>query len=586
MREIVSPLSGIRSPFGVRRAGGGGGAPAPLDFIWYGQSNNLFHTTITTDQPAASADTLLWDRNTDQWITPTGNGMRNFLNAMQAATGRVCRAVYGGLVGANISSLQKGDASGAYEALLSDVFLSGINPAFIIWHQGEGDANTALPSINAYRSALDTLHGTIVGDIGRTRAQVPLICSSLGTVVTSGAFAQPDSSWQTIQDALVGVNTTLPNAHYSHSNMDAVRVDDVHWTGASYGRSGQRYARTVQVLMGLQTSRPRLFATAAERVSGTRTRIRIAHDMGTDFTPSSGITGFELSNDNGANWVVGTGSREDADDILVDHIELGASERLIRYQYGKLPNVSVPLKDNSSLAVPLNFTSTNLVAAGAVALPSITYASTTNSGVSTTPQTFTGVAVPGGSEAILAILGITAIGIITPNSCSVTAQPSGTIITATLVVRDTDGSNSTSAAIYQAELPSGTTSIDVTVGFPSNPFANSRLHVSTVPVARLSSTTATGTGVALIASGTTAATTVNVSADGVVFAIAAKATFSNTGSTITGGGTFSTRVSNSFGGGHHMAADASGVAASATSAVSANFANTAGNAIVVAAAWR
>jgi hypothetical protein len=269
----------------------------PLDFIWYGQSNELNHIFVSSSPPAANAGTLLWDSVTSAWITPASNRMRTFLNAMQASTGRVCRAVYGGQSGVSIATLLKGQAN--YSALISRINASGIN--------------------------------------------------------------------------------------------DAEISDGVHWTGASYGRSGARYARTVQVLMGLQTARPLWFATAVERVNETQTRIMTVHSTGSDSTPGSGITGAEISNDNGTTWVSATGAREDADDIILTHSGLGTGERPVRYQFGKTPNVSAPARDNRKLAVPLNFTIANLVAPGAVALPTITYSTSMNAATSGASQSRTGI---------------------------------------------------------------------------------------------------------------------------------------------------------------------------------------------------
>lgn len=339
---------------------------APLDFIWYGQSNSLNHTLVSSSPPTPSAGTQLWDPNTSAWITPTGNGMITFLNAMQAATGRTCRAVYGGQSGVNIAALQKGDASGNYTNLLARVAASGINPAFFIWHQGEGDANTATPSLGTYRTALNSIHTNVAADTGKTVSSLPLILSSLGRA-TDASFNQPNSSWAIIQDALVNINTAYANMHYSHSNVpNPLSPDGIHWTGAGYATSGAQYARTVQQLMGLQSTRPRWFATAAARDTVTTTDVTVVHSMGTDFTPTSGITGFEVSNDNGASWVSATGARVNATTIRLTHADLGTVERLIRYQYGKTPDITAPVVDNGSLNAPLSLTTTNLVAAGAV----------------------------------------------------------------------------------------------------------------------------------------------------------------------------------------------------------------------------
>jgi hypothetical protein len=566
----------------------GGGNTGPLDFVWYGQSNLLFHISNTGSAPTASAGTLVWDPGTSGWITPVGNGIITFLNSMAAASGRICRAVYGGQSGVNIADLQKGAGSGYYETLSSRITASGANPAFIIWHQGEGDGNTASPSISTYRTALDTFHGNITADHGKTRSSCRLICSSLATV-TDPAFSQPNSSWQTIQDALSGINSSYANMHYSHSNLDAtltVPASDVHWTGPSYGRSGARYARTVQVLMGLASTRPNWTATAAERVTTTTTRITVTHSMGTDFTPTSGITGFEVSNDNGASWVSSTGARESATTLILTHSDLGTVERKIRYQFGKTPNVTAPVIDNGSLTAPLNFTSTDLVAAGAAALPVLTFASAAQA-TGSTVQTRTGVTVPGGSEELLAVIGCAmAAGSTgsTYSSCSVTAQPSGTVIAATLIVKQDSVSGLTDpgVAIYSAVIPTGTTSIDITLTMGANPFGQNRIAVSTIQTARLNSTTAYGSGVQRTATTTTATTTIATDTGGCAFVVGANMQFTSNGGSLSGTETYTVRAAQTN---SPVVGDASNTAANASSTVTGTWATSQDSAIA-AASWR
>ena len=557
-----------------------GGSP-PLDFIGYGQSNWLFHVATPDGRPAANPDTLQWDETTNQWITPVGNGIRNFLNAMQAATGRVCRLVSGGQSGVGIGLLQKGAGTNLYENLLARVAASGANPSFIIFHQGEGNGNAANPDGAAYQAAMDTLHGSIVADLGKTKASCPFVCSSLANV-TDGTVTAPDSSWQTIKNAQALVNSAYPNIYYSHSNNDAVLADGIHYTGASYGRSGQRYARTVQFLQGTVTTRPPWFATAAVRVTATTTRVTVVHAMGTDFTPTSGITGFQLSGDNGVNWVSGTGERETATTILLTHADLGTTERRVRYQFGKNPNVSAPVLDNGPLASPLNFTTSDLIAPGAALLPSITNAGRrTDSGGGAIQTHTTAFTVPGGSEELLAIIGVTSNGGVY-SSLSVNAQPSNTNIAATLVESHT--TSNPRAYICQAVLPVGTTSITVTITYTANPFTGSQFHVGTIPTARLTSTTRVGTGKSNANGVTNVTANLPTSAGGVVFAVGAQNSTSGTG-TLSGTETYATRVSFIDRGQISVAGDASGTAANASSSVTLTITAT-NNTTLCAASWR
>lgn len=561
---------------------------SPLDFIGYGQSNWLFHMTNGTGAPAAHPDTFVWDPGTSTFVAPSGNGVRRFLNAMQAATGRVCRLVSGGQGGVNIAALQKGAGTGYYEALLARVVASGINPTHIIFHQGEGDANSEAPTALAYQNAMNTLHSSIATDTGKSLSQLPFVISSIGFIADgggTGGFPFSEQSWHTIKSAQATVNAVYPNIHYSHSNMDAILIDGVHWDGPSYGRSGERYAQTVKFLMGLATTRARFFATTASRLTTTTTQVDLVHSMGTDFTPATGITGFEVSNDNGGTWVSATGARLDADSVTLTHVALGTTERLIRYQFGKDPDVSSSVFDNGTLTVPLNYTPSNLVATGEVSLPTLTYATSQNATSGGTTQNFASMTVPGGSEELLAILGVTSQSGSLPATFNITAQPSGTVIAATAVNAHSSTSANPAGRIYQAILPSGTTTITAALGFASDPFGVSRIHVATVPTSRLNSTTAVASGTTRATATNTATVDIATSDGGILFAIGGHRTTTGTGA-FSGDETITTRNSAVSSGAVHAVGDASNVSANALNTVTATFTGGSFDTRVTAATWR
>jgi len=118
-------------------------------------------------------------------------------------------------------------------------------------------------------------------------------------------------------------------------------------------------------------------------------------------------------------------------------------------------------------------------------------------------------------------------------------------------------------AIYQAEVPSGTTSVDDSIALSANPFAAGRFHVSTIPVANLSATTKVGSGKQPTAASTTATAMLATSAGGAVFCLAADMSIKggNSGS-FSGDETFTTRYNTVTGGGTMVVSDAAADAAS------------------------
>lgn len=456
----------------------------PLDFIGYGQSNFVFWATRSdSGTPAPHPDTMVWNPDTDAWETPVGEGVIQFLNAMQAATGRMCRLVWGGVSGVPINRLQKGHPDGNYERLLADIQASGIDPSFIIWHQGEGDAAGTAPTAGVYPVDLNTLHTDLAADTGKTLAELPIVLSSLAT--TTAPSVATDEAWQTIQNDLVNVNTSYPNIHFSHSNLTAVRLDTFHWNAASYGRSGLLSAQTVLTLMGLRTVRPNwTLDEAGERISTTRTRITLVHSLGNDFSPSIGITGFEVSNDFGDTWEPAVGTRQGGSTIDLDHIDLGTGTRLVRYQYGRNPDVSGAVRDNSSLTVPLQFTVATILVPGLAAAPVLTHQNSFEVGggvVHSGSIPFVGV-----SEESLCVVSGQHRGNADLTDLSITAQPSGTALTPILVGEEPAGTRPT-AYLYRMVVPANTTSIDVVATYPSNTFSRAIYHAWTSPVSGLNS---------------------------------------------------------------------------------------------------
>ena len=89
------------------------------------------------------------------------------------------------------------------------------------------------------------------------------------------------------------------------------------------------------------------------------------HRGGTDITPATGITGFEVF-DNGSSVTIQSAVRYAADAVrltLSRSISSGHTVTL-RYLYGMTPNVSGLVKDNSPLALPLENTTADLTVTG------------------------------------------------------------------------------------------------------------------------------------------------------------------------------------------------------------------------------
>lgn len=539
--------------------------------IGYGQSNWLNHMGAASS-PAAALDGTCYFNGANWAAVPSANGVRNLLNGIRTLTGVPVGIVSGGHSGVKLEVLQKGSGSGDYENLAAAIAASGGDAEFIVFHQGEGDAVKGAPTnATTWQGQLDTLHGDIGNEVGRTKTQLKLILSSLGVNSGGAGASADDASWDYMQRTLLDAASTLTGVYFSHSNMDGTNAvgDTIHWDAATYGRSGDRYAQTIAVLNGDQVHKPAWYATAATRVDATHTDITTAHDMGTDFTPTSGITGFDISNDNGTTWAAATGARQSATVIRLTHADLGTVERKIRFGYGMLPDTSGVPKDNGSLTVPIVPSAGNLTAAAAATLPTPTFRaslpSTGSGGVRTSASQSIGAAAPD-RKLLIFVTGNTGTSqtltnlVVTPNV--------GSPVTATPVLVQTTLTNPFVAA-FVADVPDGTTAT-FTITFSGTIFFAPEFHIWTVPANDLASASPVASVKNQNASGTSISLNIATSAGGFVVAAA---TLGSSGATcvVSGTETYATRSNNYFGGAQQAAADSSNVSANANSVVTANF---------------
>lgn len=347
-------------------------------FIGYGQSNFLNFMGATPPDLTGSAGTYVYS-TLRGWITADtdasqgsekvgGAGIRALLNFVTADTGVPCGIIYGGQSGVNIEALQP--PSTYFSDLTASISAGGGDAECIIWHQGEG--NTVSPGVTpaSYVSQISTMHSNIVALLnGRTKATCPFV---IGGLARNNTGTPTDDDWYEMNQTLVRCQEDLSNVYYSHSMYDAdISVDNLHISGASWELGGRRYAQTVAKILGTESVQAAWFPASAARVDATHTDVTLTHSMGTDFTPTSGITGFRVTGDNGANWLTPSAAvRQSATVVRLTHSSIGTVERTVQYQYGAYPDISGMVKDNSSIQVPLGLTKFyDLVASGASALP-------------------------------------------------------------------------------------------------------------------------------------------------------------------------------------------------------------------------
>lgn len=339
-----SEVFGTQCRFGVGAVG-----------AFYGQSNAAFMSTLPTN--AAHMTEGYTDQslriNTGGLRAPTGAGEATFARALFDYAGIPCMFSNNAISGQSIDSLSKGAGTGHYEALIAD--LERIAPQgieFMFWYQGEQDAVAG----NAdYAATLEALRLDIETDLGQSANTLKVYACSLAHADVA------DGAWDAINDEIKEAASTYSNIIFSHVTVDMIRTDGFHATTEWYPKAGKRAARSVALQTGAVTGSHQFEIASAAITNATTTTVTVTHGLGTDFTPTSGIVGFEVSNDGFSSSIVtATGARTDATTITLTHSDIGTGSRQIRYLSGADPTgvgasgaPSGIVIDNGDLNMPL-----------------------------------------------------------------------------------------------------------------------------------------------------------------------------------------------------------------------------------------
>jgi len=244
-------------------------------------------------------------------------------------------------------------ASSPYDDLKVGVTANGGELEFVVWAQGERDARSGLVTEAEYEGSTGGLEDFITNQIrtditnASDQTNLPFVISLLGRGTDVG---DTDVNFQAIRNAQQNVANGLADC-YRVTTTDLPLVDTIHYTPAGYTTHGEQCAQVVLELLGDETYSRGPQIVNWQEVSSTQTDITIAHDGGTDFTPASTITGFQIL-DAGTPVTVSAAVRQNATTVRLTHTAI-VGVRTARYMYGANPAVTSPVVDNTALTLPL-----------------------------------------------------------------------------------------------------------------------------------------------------------------------------------------------------------------------------------------
>lgn len=241
-----------------------------------------------------------------------------------------------------------GAAGNAYTSSAAALTAAGGAAAATVFIQGESDTGSSITQ-SAYYTGLGqmiALRRTAVGNAAHPYVLAILARDLTGTKTDAQREAIKAAQVQKCADADV----------YRVDRMDLpLHTDNVHHTAAGFKTFGERVARAVLAALGVvSTYRGPRIASAAQTVTPAVFDVTLTHDMGTDITPTSGITGFRATVA-GAPVTISSASRQAADVVRLTLAATPASMPVVQYLYGTAPTITAVVKDNGVLTLPLEY---------------------------------------------------------------------------------------------------------------------------------------------------------------------------------------------------------------------------------------
>lgn len=348
---VLSRFAGIGKGWPI--AGGlVAAAPPPLKIAFAGSSTYEKYSTDGSGTTVANA-TRTTDGVNFAAMGTQGTGLLSYAAIIASRTGRSVQYLMRGRGGTTVTNDWLPAGSGDRANLVNAIKAMG-GCDVLNWACGFNDALQNIVVSEAQHLAnLRQVFAQIRSETGLPNLKITVGVSQL---YTGTGTAGPDDTWAWVRSAEMTVAQDANNTFSAHW-YDFPQGDGIHMTGASYPAHAARIAENGLAIMGLGGAvaevGPRI--TSAAAIYTTKTRATLTHSRGTDFTPTSGLTGFLVSFDNGATYVTPTAAdRVTATTIDLTHSDSGGAAPTVYAFRGKAPNTAAIVHDNSTRTLPIN----------------------------------------------------------------------------------------------------------------------------------------------------------------------------------------------------------------------------------------
>lgn len=306
----------------------------------------------------ASTDRAVIHDGTNWLVMPTtGAGQNKFAEHVSAAMDCPVAVIATGIGGTPISYWWSGAKTSGYNAWEANLTAAGGKMSAFLYWQGEGDYNISRPKA-AYQSDLNALFAQLHTDYG---AGLPIIVAALGRYVGSSPAPEHDI-WEGIRDAHMEAMTSAAS-HRGFHTYDLPLSDNVHVNDTGQLSAGLRAGQCLLHAYGVSSYSRGPSVAYALRYAPTIIDVGVTHDASTDFTPTTGVTGFTVL-DGGTPVTISSAARQSANVIRLTLASTPTGTVTVRYAYGCAPVVTGVVKGNAALSLPLQPTLGDVTALG------------------------------------------------------------------------------------------------------------------------------------------------------------------------------------------------------------------------------
>jgi hypothetical protein len=186
------------------------------------------------------------------------------------------------------------------------------------------------------------------------RSDIPLLCNTIGRETGAGHSYSNMSGWPKTRNSTIKVCNATQGMRVAAQIIDCgIGTSDIHLNNTGMILQAQRFAQSELRRLGKAAYSgrgPRI--TGFTKVDATHVDVTIAHRGGTDFTPTSGITGFQIFDD-ATEETITSAVRQNATTIRLTVSGSLDGTVSLRYMFHNNPTFSGQVADNTAMSLPL-----------------------------------------------------------------------------------------------------------------------------------------------------------------------------------------------------------------------------------------